>query len=246
MMIIIFIYLYIINSKQLLLKPLVYQGLINGIPDLDSIFFNTRAKKNFKIDFNFAKIYPLIYFPGNYIPLNSKNTKYMYDIFPFIVLPTSINQEISDILRGYIIQRFAWGYNGSILYHTSDVYRNKSKDFMSLIYKRERNIFIKLNKVLNIINNQTKIKNNNPIELLFSIINNLIEEKILTKKDFNLYRAYLEDLKHIGFKYLHTFSKKINNYKSYLKIYSKLNLYLPSNQKNLILNDKNTRFNTQS
>ena len=75
---------YLINSKQLLLKPLVYQGLINGIPDLDSIFFNTRAKKNFKIDFNFAKIYPLIYFPGNYIPLNSKNTKYMYDIFPFM------------------------------------------------------------------------------------------------------------------------------------------------------------------
>ena len=142
----------------------------------------------------------------------------MYDIFPFIVLPTTINQEISDILRGYIIQRFAWGYNGSILYHASDVYRNKSKDFISLIYKRERNIFIKLNKILNIINNQTSIKNNNPIELLFTIINKLIEEKILTKKDFNVYKAYLEDLEQIGFKYSHTFSKEINNYKSYLKV----------------------------
>ena len=132
---------FLINSKQLLLKPLVYQGLINGIPDVDSIFFQTRIKKISKIDFHFSKIYPLIYFPGKYIPLNSKNTIYMYDIFPFIALPTTINQEISDILRGYIIQRFAWGYNGSILYHTSDVYRNKSNDFMSLTYKRENVLF---------------------------------------------------------------------------------------------------------
>ena len=46
---------FLINSKQLLLKPLVYQGLINGIPDVDSIFFQTRIKKISKIDFHFSK-----------------------------------------------------------------------------------------------------------------------------------------------------------------------------------------------
>ena len=31
-----------INSSKLVLKPLIYQGLINGIPDVDSIYYQTK------------------------------------------------------------------------------------------------------------------------------------------------------------------------------------------------------------
>ena len=37
---------FIVNSSQLILKPLIFQGLINGIPDIDSIFIQTRLKIN--------------------------------------------------------------------------------------------------------------------------------------------------------------------------------------------------------
>ena len=58
---------YNIKSNQLLLKPLVFQGLINGIPDVDSIFIQTRIKKNNIIDdINFSDIYPLIIILLNY------------------------------------------------------------------------------------------------------------------------------------------------------------------------------------
>ena len=53
---------YYINSSKISLKPLIYQGLINGNPDLDSIFFQTRIenKKNI-IDINFSDdIYPFV------------------------------------------------------------------------------------------------------------------------------------------------------------------------------------------
>lgn len=68
---------YILNSSQLIIKPLIFQGLINGIPDVDSIFIQTRIKKNNLIHLNFSSKYPLLYLPGNYIPINSKNTIYM-------------------------------------------------------------------------------------------------------------------------------------------------------------------------
>ena len=99
-----------INSYNLKLKPLIYQGLINGIPDVDSIYLQTKIP-NSLTNISFLNNRPLIYFPGNYIPINSKNTKYFYEIFPFLVIPTTINEKISDILRGYIIQYFAWRFN---------------------------------------------------------------------------------------------------------------------------------------
>ena len=60
----------------------------------------------------------------NYIPINSKNTKYLYDIFPFLILPETDEKSLSDIWRGYILQKFAWGINGSVIYFPSKVYRN--------------------------------------------------------------------------------------------------------------------------
>ena len=229
---------YRIRSNQLFLKPLVFQGLINGIPDVDSIFIQTRIKKTNRHDFHFSDIYPLLYFPGQYIPLNSKNTKYLYDIFPFIVLPLTVNERLSDILRGFIIQRIAWGFNGSIIYHASATYKNKSNYFEeSSTILEEKDLFFKLDKILDLIHNKTKINNNNPIELLFMIINNLKKEGILKKKDLNIYKAFLYDLSQFGFIYSKNFSNEINyNYKDYLNIYSEMKLNIPSNQKHEILN----------
>jgi hypothetical protein len=75
---------YILNSSKLSIKLLIFQGLINGIPDVDSIFFQTGVNKNNIINFKISNKYPLLYIPGNYIPINSKNTKYLYEIFPFL------------------------------------------------------------------------------------------------------------------------------------------------------------------
>ena len=62
---------FIINSSQLILKPLIFQGLINGVPDVDSIFLQTRIQNNKTFNIIFSDNYPLLYYPGNYIPINS-------------------------------------------------------------------------------------------------------------------------------------------------------------------------------
>ena len=59
----------LMNSNQLKLNPLIYQGLINGFPDVDSIYLQTKILDN-KINIIFANNDPLLYFPGNYIPIN--------------------------------------------------------------------------------------------------------------------------------------------------------------------------------
>ena len=39
----------ILNSSQLIIKPLIYQGLINGFPDIDTIFFSNYDKNKSNI-----------------------------------------------------------------------------------------------------------------------------------------------------------------------------------------------------
>ena len=78
--------IYYTNINKIKLKPLVYQGLINKIPDLDSIFYFTSGKNKENLNINFSQNFPLLYLPGNYVPINSKNTKYLYEVFPFLML----------------------------------------------------------------------------------------------------------------------------------------------------------------
>ena len=124
---------YILNPFNLLLKPLIYQGIINGFPDVDSIFLKTNILNQLQ-KINFINNHPLLYLPGNYIPINSKNTKYLYDIFPFLLLPSTVNEKISDIWRGYIMQYFAWRYNGCVIYYISKNYIDIIFDYHFINY----------------------------------------------------------------------------------------------------------------
>ena len=159
------------HSSKIKLKPLVYQGLINNIPDADSLFLLTNVKKNKNLDISFSNNCPLLYLPGNYIPINSKNTKYLYEIFPFLMLPVTINESISDILRGYIIERFAFKYKGTIAFHNTNLYNNKLVNNSKLLEEKE--IYLYSNKILEIIKSNKNTRKNFK-KLLFEIINELI------------------------------------------------------------------------
>jgi len=222
-------YFYYGNSSNTNLKPLIFQGLINNIPDLDDIFCLTRKKINNSFIFNSISSIPLFYFPNNYIPINSKNTRYLYDIFPFLMFPTSIDENIADIWRGYIIEYFVWKLRGSVIYYNFDA--NKKTDFennMNLI-KNKKNYF-ELNKFLDILylfSNKDII--GNQLELFNELITHLIENKLLVEQDLDLYRVYLNDLISIGYNFT-SFSllknEKINY--PYLKTVPEFKLYIPS------------------
>ena len=221
---------YYINSSNINLKPLIFQGLININPDIDSIFYNTKYKFNNSFNFNFTESYPLFYFPDNYVPINSKNTRYLYEIFPFLMFPISYDESIADIWRGYMIQKFAWKINGSVVYYKSDAYReNKNKNLSNLT--RDKKNYFDVNKLINVLNsNYNTFNNKHPFKILNNLIQILIENNLLNKKDINIFKAFENDLTKVGYK-LSLFSLYEAKYShfDYLKINSELELYMPSN-----------------
>ena len=237
---------YILNPNNLLLKPLIYQGIIDGFPDIDSIFLQTKIVNSFE-KIEFINNYPLIYLPGNYIPINSKNTKYLYDIFPFLPLPITVNERISDIWRGFIMQYFAWRYNGCVIYHISKNYIEENNLVLhshSLFYK-EKNLFFNIDKFIDILNINSNLGINNPIDLLYKIINDLIVSKLLGKNEINFYKAFFKDLSNVGYSFSSTFINKISyKYKKYINVYSEFNYYLPSELISITNNKSNNYIKT--
>jgi hypothetical protein len=230
---------YYAHSSQVKLRPLIYQGLINKIPDIDSIFLLSigKIKDNLKIDF--SKNFPLLYFPGNYVPINSKNTKYFYDIFPFLMLPITVNENIADIIRGYIIERFVYGYGGTIIYNNSDIY-NDNLYYNNSKFLEEREILFHLPEILEIISSD-KYSENDPKKLFFYIIDELINKNLLKKEDKLIYNAFFDDLTNIGYIYQTNFTSNINhNYMDYLDIASELIFYIPPNPSILKRNNDST------
>ena len=228
---------YILNSSQLNIKPLIFQGLINGIPDIDSILIQTRIEKNNLIDFKFSNNYPLLYLPGNYIPINSKNTRYLYDIFPYLLLPSSLNERICDIFRGYIMQKFAWSNNGGVIYYFTSTYQNKSLNLNNHQFFEEKDLFYKLDNFLDELLNS---KNKYPTKIL-DYIKILVDRGFLKMNDFKLYKAFIKDLLNIKYNFSFENSKKIfYKNKKIFNIYSEFKYYLPCNH-NIILNNNDNK-----
>ena len=221
---------HITNSSNISLKPLIFQGLINNFPDIDSIFYLTSIKDKNSFNFQISNSYPLLYFPNNYIPINSKNTRYLYDIFPLLMFPISLDPCISDIWRGYIMQYFAWKIKGVVIYYSFDCYREFVQKKFNII-KDKRNYF-ELNKLIQLLISFSEKKyNKDPFELHNTFLNILFENHMIEKLDIKIYNSFINDLIDIGYNFsFFSFNeaKAKNNVLNYLKISSDFDLYIPS------------------
>ena len=229
---------YISTSEQITSKPLVYQGLANGDPDVDAIFRLTRANALYPIKLDFYDLYPLLYFPGNYIPINSQNTRFLYDAFPALALPTTVAFRVCDIWRGFIMERFIWGYNGTVIFHSPSVYQKRNVHDYYLDFVDEEALYYGLEDILNGLNADIKKKIYNPGHFMVSLIEELVKKKVLKDNDLKMYKAFIEDLESIGYNYSPDYSKNINyNHKDFLKISSEMSFYTPRKQRELMRNN---------
>ena len=230
---------YYTITNKIYNNPLIYQGVANGDPDVDAIFRLTRAKTNKKINITFYDMENLLYFPGNYIPTNSQNTRFNYKVFPALCLPTTVAFRVCDIWRGYLIERFAWGYNGTTMFHSATVYQDRNIHDYYLDYVDEYDLYYSLDKLLEVLNTELEVKND-PELFMIKIIQCLVLKGILKKNDYFMYKAYLKDLKNVGYKFEKGFSEKIYGYENQINEKPKIQFYIPSSEK-IMLQDQNER-----
>ena len=102
----------------------------------------------------------------------------------------------------------------------------------------EKEILLYSNKILEIIKSNEN-KNYNSKKLFFKIINELIDNNFLKKKELKVYKAFLKDLKNVGYVFTSEFTGKIKfNFDDNLNKNKEFIFYMPTNQKLLRGNDK--------
>lgn len=229
---------YRILSSRTNLNHLIYQGLLNIEPDIDSIYSQTRIIKKKPVTQKFTYAGNLMYLPGNFVPINSKNTRYLYNIFPSLALPISVPKRVNDIWRGYIMQRYAWIYNGTVIFQhaCAEHRRNHHKDNSNFI--KEKDLYFKLDTILNALNIDVDNNIKHPSEFLIKLIEILVEKGILREKDLNMYKAFIQDLNSFGYNYNLPFNHKIErNEKQLFNFYSELKFYQARESKEFLQNN---------
>lgn len=229
---------YRLFSSRANLNHLIYQGLLNVEPDVDSIYSQTRIIKKKSVKQRFTYIGNLMYLPGNFVPINSKNTRYLYDIFPSLALPITVPKKVSDIWRGYIMQRYAWIYNGTVIFQHACAEHKRNHHKNNLKFIEEKDLYYKLDDILNALNIDVDNNIKHPSEFLIKLIEILVEKGILGEKDLDMYNAFIQDLNSFGYNYNLVFNHKIEkNEKELLNFYSELKFYQARERKVFLQNN---------
>jgi len=172
----------------------IIQGLVNGDPDVDSIYRLTsnNDKENFKFN-NSKNMFVLNY--DTYCPANTQNTYWLNkNIFYLLYIPSYISFRFCDILKMYIAQRYIKKNNLRLSFIEPTVFQIRNQHNLIKDFNDEIDMFMNTDKLIELLDNldinneeidlihiykllidNNIIKNNNELDILYEW-NNLIKD----------------------------------------------------------------------
>ncbi|KAL5540417.1 hypothetical protein UlMin_044933 [Ulmus minor] len=178
-------------------KQFIQQGISNGLPDVDSVFYFTRKSGLEAFDIRFDERAPKVALPqGMMVPLNSFNTIYHSSAFWALMLPVSISTMASDVLRGYWGQRLLWEIGGYTVVYPPTVHRYDRIE--AYPFSEEKDLHVNVGRLTKFLVSWRSGKHRlfeKILELSFA----MAEEGFWTEKDVKFTAAWLQDLLAVGY-----------------------------------------------
>ncbi|XP_062117728.1 probable glycosyltransferase STELLO1 [Humulus lupulus] len=178
-------------------KQFIQQGISNGLPDVDSVFYFTRKSGLEAFDIRFDEHAPKVALPqGMMVPVNSFNTIYHSSAFWALMLPVSISSMASDVLRGYWSQRMLWEIGGYVVVYPPTVHRYDRIE--AYPFSEEKDLHINVGRLTKFLVSWRSGKHRlfeKILELSFA----MAEEGFWTEKDLKFTAAWLQDLLAVGY-----------------------------------------------
>lgn len=178
-------------------KQFIQQGISNGLPDVDSVFYFTRKSTIEPFDIRFDERAPKVALPqGVMAPVNSFNTLYHSSAFWALMLPVSVSTMASDVLRGYWGQRLLWEIGGYLTVYPPTVHRYDRVEAYPFSHEKDLHVNVgRLIKYLVSWQSNKHILFEKVLELSYA----MAEEGFWTEKDVKLTAAWLQDLLAVGY-----------------------------------------------
>lgn len=178
-------------------KQFIQQGISNGLPDVDSVFYFTRKSGMEALDIKFDEKAPKVALPqGIMAPLNSFNTIFHSSAFWALMLPVSVSTMASDVLRGYWAQRLLWEIDGYVVVYPPTVHRLDRIE--SYPFSEEKDLHVNVGRLIQFLV-MWKSGNHRFFEMILELSYAMAEEGFWTEKDVKFTAAWLQDLLSVGY-----------------------------------------------
>jgi STELLO glycosyltransferases len=159
----------------------IQQGLANLDPDVDAIY---RLVQGQEIVFNQRP--PLFINSGTYCPFNSQNTLWYPSAFQYLFLPAYVPNRVTDIWRGYIVQRFLHIQKQGILFCNASVFQHRNFHNLMHDFKEELDIYTKTQTLVQLLDKYTGDYKD--------AIKYLSSYNFFNEQDIVLFDAWLKDI----------------------------------------------------
>ncbi|KAJ1408974.1 STELLO-like [Sesbania bispinosa] len=178
-------------------KQFIQQGISNGLPDVDSVFYFTRKSGLEALDIRFDKHAPKVALPqGLMVPVNSFNTLFHFSAFWALMLPVSVSTMASDVLRGYWGQRLLWEVGGYVVVYPPTVHRYDRVE--AYPFSEEKDLHVNVDRLIKYLVSWSSGKHG-LFEKILELSYAMAEEHFWTEKDVKLTAAWLQDLIAVGY-----------------------------------------------
>ncbi|XVE75611.1 hypothetical protein DITRI_Ditri12bG0107000 [Diplodiscus trichospermus] len=178
-------------------KQFIQQGISNGLPDVDSVFYFTRKSGLEAFDIRFDEHAPKLALPqGMMVPLNSFNTIYHSSAFWALMLPVSVSTMASDILRGYWGQRLLWEIGGYVAMYPPTVHRYDRIE--AYPFSEEKDLHVNVGRLIKFLVSWRSSKHR-LFEKILDLSYVMAEEGFWTEQDLKFTAAWLQDLLAVGY-----------------------------------------------
>ncbi|KAL5719716.1 Sugar transporter [Ranunculus cassubicifolius] len=178
-------------------KQYIQQGISNGLPDVDSVFYFTRKSTLDSFDIRFDDRAPKVALPqGTMVPMNSFNTLFHTSAFWALMLPVSISSMASDVLRGYWAQRLLWEIGGFVVVYPPTVHRYDSVE--AYPFSEEKDLHVNVGRLTKFLV-QWRSEKNRLFEKILQLSYAMAEEGFWSELDVRFTAAWLQDLLAVGY-----------------------------------------------
>ncbi|KAE8683602.1 putative Magnesium-chelatase subunit H [Hibiscus syriacus] len=178
-------------------KQFIQQGISNGLPDVDSVFYFTRKSGLEAFDIRFDEHAPKVALPqGMMVPVNSFNTIYHSSAFWALMLPVSVSTMASDVLRGYWGQRLLWEIGGYVAVYPPTVHRYDRIE--AYPFSDEKDLHLNVGRLIKFLVSWRSNKHR-LFEKILELSYAMAEEGFWTVQDLKFTAAWLQDLLAVGY-----------------------------------------------
>jgi hypothetical protein len=125
----------------------VWQGLVDGDPDVDAIFRLTR--KTSDEHFQFERKNAVIVKKGCVVPFNTQNTTWLkQSSFAFLYLPCTVSFRATDILKSYVAQFCIWAQGGAIGFTQATALQDRNAHDLMRDFEDEQYLYTNFYRII--------------------------------------------------------------------------------------------------